>query len=193
MKNIEISNLPFSLIKIKDVYGDLMIPENKIRYQLGLFNHLLNADEVSKYYDSNDDAVTFTINENKFLNFFTDIFFNAKLPIIIEFNIERLKNNTIIEILESLDYLEKEIWIEFVRNINNSTSNFYEIENETEIKMFLKLITRETYFPTIHLENGKINIIGNYDMFLPLLIDNEFDIKKLAYVANKYELHILEI
>lgn len=193
MKNKENNNNLFSSKDFYDEDFDLITPKNKIRYQIGLFDHLLEENEVVHYYESNNDDFTFAKNETKYLKFIEEIFELSSLPTFVEFDIENLSNSEIIQILNTLDYQDKNNWINFIRNINNSKSNFFEIDNINELKMFFKIMARESNFPTIHFENGKVNMLGNYDLFFPLFFNNIELFEKYKKTAKKYNLSILKI
>ena len=193
MKNKE-NNI--HLYTSKDFFDEdfnLITPRSRIRYQIGLFDHLLEENEVIDYYESNDDDSNFAKNEKKYLKFIEEIFEFSDLPIFVEFDIENLSNSKIIEILNILDYQDKNNWINFAKNINNSKSNFFEIENIDELKMFFKIMARESDFPTIHFENGKVNLLGNYDLFFPLFFEDVELLEKYQKIAEKYHLNILKI
>ena len=185
-----------NLSSSKDFFDEdfnLVTPKNKIRYQIGLFDHLLEQNEVIDYYESNEDFSNFTKNESKYLKFLEEIFEFYELPTFVEFDIQNLTNTKIIDILYILDYQDKSNWINFVRNINNSKSNFFQIDDIDELKMFFKIMTRELDSPIIHFENGKVNLLGNYDLFFPLFFENIELFEKYQKIAEKYDLNILKI
>lgn len=172
---------------------DIITPQNKIRFQIGLFDHLLEEDEVIDYYNSNDIDSNYAKNEKKYLNFIEDIFKFSNVTTCVEFDIENLSNSKIIEILNILDYHDKNYWIDFIKHINNSKSNFFQIDDIGELKMFFKIMARESAFPTIHFEDGKVNMLGNYDLFFPLFFNDTKTFEKYQKIAEKHNLHILKI
>ena len=183
------------LILRKDFYDeddDLITPQNMKRYQLGLFDHLLNSNEVSEYYSPDSIfSKNFSKYEVLFLNFLNEVFENSTEPIFIDFDIERLQNYQIIQILNDLDYEDKDIWIEFVKKLDNAKSKIIEVESATELKMFFKIVTRTVIFPFFHFENGKVILKGNFDLFFPMFFSTPELVNKYSLIANKNSLHIL--
>ncbi|MDR2861582.1 MAG: hypothetical protein LBV07_03415 [Syntrophobacterales bacterium] len=178
-----------------DENDDLICPQNMMQYQIGLFDHLLSCEEneVSEFYETNSIDKDFSKYENYFLKFAIEIFENSDCPIFIDFDFENLSNFDIIRIISSLDYEDKYIWIEFVKKLDNTKSKKIKLETARELKMFFKIITREEKFPTFHFENGKVCLLGNFDLFFPIFFATPELVKKYRQIANKNNLHILEI
>ena len=165
MKFISIKELPFKLETFYDKDDNLITPKKSERFQLGLFDHLLNPSEVSVFYDLNTIDINFPENETKCLNFISEIFRNTSSEVFIELEQEALTNSTLINILNCLDFEDKTIWIDFIKLLHNSDSKVLKIESEKELRTFFKLTTREAFFSIFHFENGKVNLVGNFDLF----------------------------
>jgi hypothetical protein len=194
MKLIE-NKLPIKQSDFFDNNDDLINPQNMMQYQIGLFDHLLSYEnnEVAEFYEVNSVSKDFSKNENYYLNFANEIFENSTYPIFVDFEFEDWTNFDIIRIINSLDYEDKYIWIEFVKKLDNAKSKILEIETSKELKMFFKIITRESKFPTFHFENGQVCLLGNFDLFFPMFFATTELVEKYSQIANRNDLHILEI
>ena len=193
MKLIDNKDIPFAIKNFFDENFDLITPENTERFQIGLFDHLLDENEVIEFYNSNSVAENFSNNEKNYLNFIEQVFENLLTEIFVEIEMEELSNSKVIEILYSLDYEDKNLWIEFIKKLDNANSKLIRLDSKSEVKMFFKIITRELTSPIFHFENGKVNLLGNFDLFFPMFVeDNEF-VNKYREIALKNNLHILKI
>jgi hypothetical protein len=193
MKLIDKKNIPFTTKNFFDENYDLITPKNTERFQIGLFDHLLNEEEVVEFYNSNSVEENFSNNELGYLNFIAEVFESSSTQIFIEMEMEELSNSKIIEILNILDFEDKNIWIEFVKKLDNANSKLIRIDSKKEIKMFFKIITRESNSPIFHFENGKVNLLGNFDLFFPMFFENNELVDKYKELALKHNLHILKI
>lgn len=193
MKLVKLEKLTFRLNQFFDENDDLITPENMLRFQLGFFDHLLEEDEVVKFYESNSLGENFFYNESVYLNFITEIFSGSKENVYVEVDKNELTNSLIISILNDLDYQDKDLWIEFIKQLSNFDDRLIKIESLKELKMFFKLATREIIFPKFYLENDKVVLLGNYDLFFPIFFENTDLVIKYKKIALKYNLHILEI
>ena len=193
MKLIDNKDIPFAIKNFFDENFDLITPENTERFQIGLFDHLLDENEVIEFYNSNSVAENFSNNEKNYLNFIEQVFESLLTEIFVEIEMEELSNSKVIEILYSLDYEDKNLWIEFIKKLDNANSKLIRLDSKSEVKMFFKIITRELTSPIFHFENGKVNLLGNFDLFFPMFVeDNEF-VNKYREIALKNNLHILKI
>ena len=149
-----------------DESGDLITPKSKKRYQLGLYDHLLNEKEIIEDLKAKDDSQWFRKAENKFLSFFEEIMINET---IVEISEGILSNIDFATRINSFDYEDRENYIEFIRCYKRIETNIFEIESVNDIRLFTKFLTREIHNPTIHFEYGKVNVLSNFDMFYPNL------------------------
>ncbi len=193
MKLIDKKDIPFTTKFFFDDNYDLITPENTERFQIGLFDHLLNEEEVIEFYDSNSVEENFSENEMRYFNFIAEVFESSLTQIFIEIEMDELSNSKIIEILNILDFEDKNIWIEFVKKLDNANSKLIRIDSKKELKMFFKIITRELTSPIFHFENGKVNLLGNFDLFFPMFFENNELVNKYKGIALKNNLHILKV
>lgn len=193
MKLIDKKDIPFTIKSFFDENFDLITPENTERFQIGLFDHLLDEDEVIAFYDSNSVDENFSNNEKKYLNYIEQVFEGLPTEIFVEIEMEELSNSKIIEILNCLDYEDKNLWIEFIKKLDNANSKLIKLDSKNELKMFFKIITRELTSPIFHFENGKVNLLGNFDLFFPIFFENNDLVDKYKGIALKNNLHILKI
>ena len=59
--------------------------------------------------------------------------------------------------------------------------------------MFFKIITRELDSPIFHFEDGKVNLLGNFDLFFPMFFESKLLVNKYREIALRNNLHILKI
>ncbi|MBW8361093.1 MAG: hypothetical protein K0M56_02765 [Kaistella sp.] len=193
MKFTDNKDIPFTIKTFFDENFELITPENTLRFQIGLFDHFLDEHEVIAFYDSNSVDENFSKNEKNYLNFIEQVFQEFPTEMFVEIEIKELSNFQIIEILNSLDYEDKNLWIEFIKKLDNANSKLIKLESKNELKMFFKIITRELTSPIFHFENGKVNLLGNYDLFFPMFFENNELADKYREIALENNLHILKI
>ena len=115
MRLINKKNNPFTTKIFFDENYDLITPVNTEKFQIGLFDHLLSEEEVIEFYESNSVERNFSTNEMNYLNFIAEVYESCLTQIFIEIEVDEFTNPKIIEILNNLDYEDKNIWIEFVK------------------------------------------------------------------------------
>lgn len=193
MKLINKKNIPFTTKIFFDENYDLITPVNTEKFQIGLFDHLLSEEEVIEFYESNSVERNFSTNEMNYLNFIAEVYESCLTQIFIEIEMDEFTNPKIIEILNNLDYEDKNIWIEFVKKIDSAKSKLVEIDSKKELEMFFKIITRELNSPIFHFEDGKVNLLGNFDLFFPMFFESKLLVNKYREIALRNNLHILKI
>lgn len=189
-------NTHITLDKYFDEDFELITPANRIRCQLGLFDHLLEEDEVIEYYNRNDNLEFYSKNEAKFFRFF-ELIFEKSSPneMFLELNTNEISNRQICEILLALDFEDRDIWIEFVKQLSTYKSHTFCFDSFSELKMWFKIISRElsNHDVLIHFERGTVSLLSNYDLFFPMFFSNEKLIKKYQDYAKKSDLNLLKI
>ena len=191
MINREFKQCNFLLEKnFLDEYGDLITPKSKKRYQLGLYDHLLNEKETIEDLKAKDDSQWFRKAENKFLSFFEEIMTNETM---VEISEGILSNFDFANSINSFDYEDRENYVEFIRCYKRIETNIFQIESVNDIRLFTKFLTREIHNPTFHFEYGKVNLLSNFDMFYPIFFENDIQAEQYSKIAIKNGLYILEI
>jgi hypothetical protein len=181
------------LISYNDFFDEsyeLITPNSRLKYQLGLYDHLLNEKEVIENLDKQNDSEWFRKAENKFLLFFEEL---IKTEIFIEFSESIISNTEFADTINSIDYENKEEYIEFIKCYKEEETNIVKIKKISEIRLFTKFLTREIHSPTFHFENGKVNLLPNFDLFYPIFFESEKLFEKYSKTANKHDLYILKV
>lgn len=169
---------------------DLITPVSRKRYQLGLHDHLLDENEVIENLKNQNDSQWFRKAENNFLSFFEEL---LEFETFVEFSDYPISNTEFAINLNYLDYENKEDYITFIQNYKSEELNVFKINKISEIRLCTKFLTREIFKPTFHFENGKVNILSNYDFFYPIFFESENLLDKYSAIAKKHNLYILEV
>ncbi len=169
------------LLLYNDFFDDdyeLITPNSRERYQLSLYDHLLNEKEVEENLENQCDSQWFRQAEMKFLNFFEEL---LSTELFVEFSDHIISNLSLANTINSIDYEDKETFIEFIKTYKEIETNIFRITTISEIRLFTKFLTREIHNPAFHFEGGKVNLIPNFDLFYPIFFENEKMVKKTAY------------
>ena len=128
--------------------------------------------------------------ENKYLSFFERVFEINDNEAYIDFGGEDDKNK-IIERIEShcegLDKIDRLIYMNQIDILNNGNNYMYKIENINLLKMFIKGFLREKIWNSL---SHPMILIANYDLSLPIIIDNDKDKKLYEKIANENNLFL---
>jgi len=154
---------------------------------LDIFDRQLENDaEELKYLDSEYFRLS---NENKYLDFITDVFLHNKECCYINIDFSVLRYDGIINQLNKLDVIDKYLILNqefFLRGNKNKT---FLIDDIFLLKMFVKGILREILQVDLYFAHKPLLLFHNYDLSIPLVFKTKED--KLFYeqLANNYELY----
>ena len=133
------------------------------------------------------------VNEENFINFVRAAYRNnVGRPIIMDFYLKNINEEGILRILEGLDYEDKLILLNQLRNENKETV-YFKIENEEILPFVTRLSTRELLFCTIHFLDKPLTLWGNYNLKFPVFFKNSEDISFYENIARENGLTISSI
>lgn len=158
---------------------------------LDVFDHDLSLEESNKLLGSFvDHNLKY---ENSYIQFIEDIYkLNNCLPVIVDIYLNDLDNMNILRILDTLDYQDKLLFIDLIKN-NKSRTHLFSIKDKKILSLFIKLSTRELMFSIFHFTNLPITIVGNFDLSFPIFYERENDFKKYLTIARKNNLFFRNI
>ncbi len=158
---------------------------------LGTHNHGLTLGEVNEFLGCLEK---YNLRyEEKFINFMKKIYnLNKNKPIIVDFYLKNIDNAGILRILNYLDYDDKLIFINHIRNLNTD-SVYFLLDNEELIPFITKLSTRELHFCTVHFTEIPITVWGNYQLSFPVFFREDKDVKLYENTARENNLFIRDI
>lgn len=158
---------------------------------LDVFDHCLSAEETDTLLSS---FIEHNLKyEDRFINFFNLAYeINDQKQVYMYFNLKGLEEYEILNILDTLDYQDKLI---FIKQITKSKGNkhYFKIENRNVLKVFVKLATRELFFPVFYFTRVPLIVVGNYDLSFPLFCKKSDDLILYNDIVEKVGLHIREL
>lgn len=159
----------FPVILIEDLDKELESEKEKNykKQTLSLFDHWLNEEEADKQILS--------------------------YPVVREDSIkleQYLRQEQ--QFLSMFEYLYKNYEIlNFIENEKTNDGDFYDFKNlESFLTVCQKSLREERFFRLVILEL-KMIIMGNFDLTLPVLYQDEKNINKIMTIANNFRLNLL--
>lgn len=143
---------------------------------LDVFEHTMNQDDPRVNLLTND---YFRLSqESKYLTFFEKVFELNDNQAYIDLGGEADKDK-IIKIIErqseGLDKIDKLILLNQVDVMNDVNNYIYKIENINILKSFVKGFLREKIWNSLYFSSHPMLLIANYDLSLPIIVDNTQD------------------
>ncbi|MEO1769338.1 hypothetical protein [Candidatus Enterococcus ferrettii] len=86
---------------------------------------------------------------------------------------------------EGLDKIDRLIYVNQIDVMNNGNNYIYKIENINLLKLFIKCFLREKIWNSLYFNSHPMMLISNYDLSLPIIIDNDKDKKLYEKIANE--------
>ncbi|MDT2660323.1 hypothetical protein P7E02_10610 [Enterococcus hulanensis] len=129
--------------------------------------------------------------ENKYLSFFERVFEINDNEAYIDFGGEDDKSKIIESIdndFEALDKIDRLIYMNQIDILNNGDNYIYKIENINLLKLFIKGFLREKIWNSLYFNSHPMVLISNYDLSLPIIIDNNQDKELYEKIANENNL-----
>lgn len=180
-----------SLVNIKINHDNF--DENFQNYHgvfLDVFNHQLTFEEANEFlgYFENHNLKY----EDRFINFMRNAYeLNKHAPIVVEVYFDEISSVDIIRILSILDYRDKIIFIDLIRN-NQCNFHFYLAMNEEIICLLTKLSTRELLFSTFFFTGASMAVAGNFDLSFPIFFKDKSLFDSYVKMAKESELFLRE-
>ena len=126
--------------------------------------------------------------ENKYLSFFERVFEINDNEAYIDLGGEDDKSKIIESIdndFEALDKIDRLIYMNQIDIINNGDNYIYKIDNINLLKLFIKGFLREKIWNSLYFNSHPMILVSNYDLSLPIIIDNDKDKKLYEKIANE--------
>jgi hypothetical protein len=131
--------------------------------------------------------------ENKYLSFFERVFEINDNEAYIDLGGEDDKSK-ITKIMdrqcEGLDKIDRLIYVNQIDVLNNGDNYIYKIGNINLLKLFIKGFLREKIWNSLYFNSHPMILISNYDLSLPIIIDNNKDKKLYEKIANENKLFL---
>lgn len=129
--------------------------------------------------------------ENKYLSFFERVFEINDNEAYIDLGGEDDKSK-ITKIMdrqcEGLDKIDRLIYVNQIDVLNNGDNYIYKIGNINLLKLFIKGFLREKIWNSLYFNSHPMILISNYDLSLPIIIDNNKDKQLYEKIANENNL-----
>ncbi|MBS6430366.1 hypothetical protein ACHEVJ_06870 [Enterococcus raffinosus] len=129
--------------------------------------------------------------ENKYLSFFERVFEINDNEAYIDLGGEDDKSK-ITKIMdrqcERLDKIDRLIYVNQIDVLNNGDNYIYKIGNINLLKLFIKGFLREKIWNSLYFNSHPMILLSNYDLSLPIIIDNNKDKQLYEKIANENNL-----
>lgn len=174
-------------------YHELVIEATRLKKVavLDVFNETMQIGDPRLNLLSNE---YFRLSqENKYLSFFERVFEINDNEAYIDLGGEDDKSK-ITKIMdrqcEGLDKIDRLIYVNQIDILNNGNNYIYKIENINLLKLFIKGFLREKIWNSLYFNSHPMVLISNYDLSLPIIIDNDKDKKLYEKIANENNLFL---
>jgi hypothetical protein len=157
---------------------------NKI---LDIFEHTL--DETNPQIELLSNEYFRLSQEYKYLNFIEEVFNINNSKAYINLPLGSIKHNNIINIMQNMDAIDKNIFLHQVINFHSTKYENFVIDDVNLLKMFLKETLRENLRNDVYFNKKPLLLFSNYDLSLPIMFKNENDIKMYEKIANEHGLY----
>ncbi|WP_429959070.1 hypothetical protein [Enterococcus sp. AZ196] len=131
--------------------------------------------------------------ENKYLSFFERVFEINDNEAYIDLGGEDDKGK-ITKVMdrqcEGLDKIDRLIYVNQIDVLNNGDNYIYKIGNINLLKLFIKGFLREKIWNSLYFNSHPMILVSNYDLSLPIIIDNDIDKKLYEKIANENNLFL---
>lgn len=179
-----------ALVKI-DVAKET-VEASKNNYTYGILNLYENSLKIQEMLETSGSVESFNLEyEENYVQFMLDVYDkNKDNAVIVDTGINDLDNVTILRILNKLDYRDKLLFIDIVRN---STSNRFIARNQNVLALLTRLSTRELLYVTFHFLTKPITICGSTNLQFPIFFTNLSDVDLYIELAEKNNLSIRDM
>lgn len=157
---------------------------------LDVFDHQLSEDEATHKLSSFEKHNL--ENEVKFIELFKRLFLLNDGRIILKFELKSIEPRMLFNIIVDLDYQDRVSFCESIINHFDSKSTLYSDMSAEKLLMFVRLATRELYFPVFYLKKYPAMIIGNFDLSFPIFMLNSDDYTLYEKIARECDLFLRE-
>lgn len=129
--------------------------------------------------------------EERFVSFIKKVFeMNSDKTVLVETNIQELDNVTLMRILTILDYRDKLLFLDMIRNTVKST---FVARDVKILEMLMKLATRNLLFSTFHFLSKEVTICCQPDLTFPIFISDFEMLETYLEIASSYNLKISDL
>ena len=143
----------------------------------------------SKELDYLESSYFRLINEDKYLNFCEDVFFENQEKCYVNIDFSKVDYTFLLETLSKMDLIDKHIYIHQEKEFQNTRYLNFLITDVNLLKMFMKGILREILRVDLYFPHKPLILFSNYDLSLPLVFKDEKDKIYYQEIAKRNNLY----
>ena len=151
------------------------------------FNNILEGFDNYKYIELSPTTNS-NITEDNFIKTFEEFYKINEGNLIIDFYKNNLNDDSINFIKDNLS-IEDNILFDDIIKITKDNENYYKVNDEKYIKLFIRLCTRELFFITFYFYKDPVTIWGNYNLKFPLFYNENTGIEEYIKIAQINKLY----
>jgi hypothetical protein len=151
---------------------------------LDIFSRTLNADDAEIELLSDD---YFRLSqEYKYLNFIEKVFELNEKKCYAKAFFSRKTCLSLLDIIHDLDRIDKYLLFHQTQSLNlNSGAEVYLADDVNLLKTFLRSMLRETWMHDLYFDKKPLLLCGGYDLSLPIVFNNNDDMRYYEKIANE--------
>ena len=129
--------------------------------------------------------------EECFINFIRQVYeLNSDKAVLVETKMNELDNVTLLSILTNLDYRDKLLYLDIIKN---SSNNAFVARDVRILELLTRLATRELLFSTFHFLSKDITICCQPHLTFPIFVTDFNNIETYIELASNTNLMLCDI
>ena len=186
-----ITNKVYHALTKIDVSED-NLEEAKKKYTNGVLSISVCPEDKDTKSDNSNLFVSYNLAyEEYFVDFIRDVYdLNSDKAVLVETHINELDNVTLLRIITILDYRDKILFLDVIKNASKST---FVARDVKILELLTRLATRDLLFSTFHFLSKEITICCQPKLQFPVFVTDFNNFETYIELAIKSHLNLCNL